>query len=235
MADPVLLHLDDYPATLELLAAVAGDRYDLGFDQLGYEATEHGARVDWSVLAASPLTSNERALVRIAQGAMTLEAHGGCSDDLADLVVDVITRVVSGERPAGSPLANVTNAHDMWWNDLIERLSRCSVYGAESLKRSTGNAFAPGELLPAVGRELPGWERDACLASCDKLIEEGFVVRDVLRPDELIDTESVTGAPVVGGANVVIDDVVVTIAIRIDDAGEIFPRISDASWPSDLD
>ena len=151
---------------------------DLSFEQLGYEVTEHGARIDWDTLASSPLTANERGLVRIAHGCMTLERAGGCGDDLADVAVDVIARVVSGERPVGSPLANVTNAHDLWWNDVVARLNRCSVYGSESLRRSTGTAFH-GDILPAAGRELPGWERDACLASCEKLATE-FVVRDVL-------------------------------------------------------
>ena len=41
----MVLHLDDYPATLELLAAVAGGRHNLSFGELGYEASEHGARV----------------------------------------------------------------------------------------------------------------------------------------------------------------------------------------------
>ena len=134
----VHLHLDDYPATLDhptpldLLAAIAGDRGDLTFDQLGYEVTEHGARVNSNTLKAAPLPANERALAHIAQGCMTIEARGGCSDALGDVaddvVVDVVTRVVSGERPVGSPFANVTNAHDMWWNDLVGRLNECSVH-----------------------------------------------------------------------------------------------------------
>ena len=45
MGTSIELHLDDYPATLELLAAVAGGRHNLTFDGFGYEATEHGARV----------------------------------------------------------------------------------------------------------------------------------------------------------------------------------------------
>jgi len=231
----VHLHLDDYPATLDLLAAIAGDRGDLSFDQLGYEVTEHGARVNWNTLTTAPLPANERALAHIAQGCMAIEARGGCSDALGDVVVDVVTRVVSGERPVGSPFANVTNAHDMWWNDLVGRLNECSVQGGpELLHGSSGHAATTGELPAAVGRELPGWERDACLASCDKLIGHGFVVRDVLRAGELTDTASSTGSPVVGGVNVFVDDVVVTIVIRIDAAGEIYPRISDASWPPDL-
>ena len=56
MGNSVVLHLDDYPATLGLLAAAAGGRHDLTFDLLGYESTEHGARVDWATLAAAPLT-----------------------------------------------------------------------------------------------------------------------------------------------------------------------------------
>ena len=222
------------PATLDLLAAIAGDRGDLSFDQLGYEVTEHGARVNWNTLKAAPLPANERALALIAQGCMTIEARGGCSDALGDVavdvVVDVVTRVVSGERHAGSPFANVTNAHDMYCNDLVGRLNECSVHGPELLHRTSGHAATTGDLLAAVGRELPGWERDACLASCDKLVGHGFVVR----AGELTDTASSTGSVVVGGVNVVVDDVVVTIVIRIDATGEIYPRISDASWPPDL-
>jgi hypothetical protein len=235
MGNSVVLHLDDYPATLGLLAAVAGGRHDLTFDQLGYESTEHGARVDWTILAAAPLSANERAAVRIAHGCMTLEANGGCSDEIADVVVDVVTRVVSGERPLGSPLAHVTNAHDMWWNDVADRLTECSVRGADSLRRSEGNAFAPGALLPAEGRALPGWEQDATLAAVERLIEAGFVVRSVLSPAELPDGESLTGSPVVGGAELVVDDIVVTVVTYIDDAAEIYTRVSQASWPTDLD
>jgi len=60
----VHLHLDDYPATLDhpapldWLAAFAGDRGDVSFDQLGYEVTKHGARVDWNTLKAAPLPAN---------------------------------------------------------------------------------------------------------------------------------------------------------------------------------
>jgi len=245
----VHLHLDDYPATLDhsatldRLAAIAGDRGDLSFDQLCYEVTEYGARVDWDTLTTAPLPANERALAHIAQGCMTIEARGGCSDALGDVavdvVVDVMTRVVSGERPVGSPFANVTNAHDMRCNDLVGRLNGCSVHGGPALlHRTSGDTATTGELLVAVGGELPGWERDACLASCDKLIGHGFVVRDVLRAGELTDTASSSGSPVVGGVNVVVDvvvdDVVVTIVIRIDATGAIYPRISETSWPPDL-
>jgi len=45
---------------------------------------------------------------------MAIEARGGRSDALGDVVVDVVvdvvTRAVSGERPVGSPFTNVTNA-----------------------------------------------------------------------------------------------------------------------------
>ena len=101
-SDGVHLHLDDYPATLDhpappdRLAAIAGGRGDLSFDQLGYEVTEHGAHVDWNTLKAAPLPANERALAHIAQGCMTIEARGGCSDALGDVAVDVMVDVVTG-------------------------------------------------------------------------------------------------------------------------------------------
>ena len=231
----MVLHLDDYPATLELLAAVAGGRHNLSFGELGYEATEHGARVDWTILVTAPLTASERAVVHIAHGCMTLEARNDIDEHLADVVVDVVTRVVSGEQSAASPLANVTGVHDLWWNDLANRLNTCSVQGGDSLRRSEGNAFAAGALLPATGRALPGWERDATLAAIERLVEAGFVVRSVLAPCDLPDGESFTGSPVVGGAELVVDDVVVTVVTYIDDAAEIYTRISGMSWPTELD
>lgn len=191
--------------------------------------------MDWDRLANSWLSNTERAVVHLARGCAVLERAGGCPDRLADVVVDVVTRAVSGDLDPPSPLANVTNAHELWWNDLAARLTRCSVYGDDSLRRSVGNAFAPGEILPAAGRTLPGWERDVCLTAVECLTEAGFTVRSVLSPDELPDGESVTGSPVVGGAEIVIDDVVVTVVTFIDDAAEIYTRVSEASWPGDLD
>ncbi len=233
MADGVHLHLDDYPATLELLSSLLADKH-ADVAAIGYAATEHGATVDWDRLEQSWLSSTERAVVHLARGCAILERVGGCPERLADVVVDVVTSVVSGDREPASPLQNVTNVHDLWWNDLSARLDRCSVYGGDSLRRSTGNAFTPGELLAATGRDLPGWERDATLVAVARLTDAGFVVRSVLSPSELSDGESLTGSPVVGGAEIVVDDVAVTVVTYIDAAAEIYTRVSQASWPADL-
>lgn len=233
--DGVHLHLDDHPATLELLAALFSRRGDRDTARLGYEATEHGAWVDWATLAESGLSSTERAVILIAQGCAVLERAGGLPDDLAQVVVDVVARVAPASRSRGiTPAERVMTLHEEWWNALAKRLTECSVYGPESLRTSTGNAFV-GDPIPSPGRQLPDWQVEACAESIVKLEDAGFTIRDTLAAAELVDEESITGSPVIGGANVVVDDVVVTIAVYIDDAAEIYPRISSASWPGDLE
>lgn len=95
MSEPTHLHLDDYPQTLRLLRALAGDRDDR--DELGYTPTEHGAFVDWDLLTTTyKLSTTEKATAQIAQGCATLERAGGASPQLAGLLVGVVTAVAQG-------------------------------------------------------------------------------------------------------------------------------------------
>lgn len=79
----VHLHLDDHPATLGLLATVAGGRSGRT-DRLidGYRPTEHGAEVDWDLLLDGFLSSTEKAAVHVARGVQTLEHAGGSSAEI---------------------------------------------------------------------------------------------------------------------------------------------------------
>ena len=70
----------------------------------------HRSTVDWDRLADSWLSGAEQGVVHLARGCAALERAGGCSERLADVVVDVVTRVVSGDREPPSPFENVTNA-----------------------------------------------------------------------------------------------------------------------------
>jgi hypothetical protein len=92
-----LLHLDDYPYTLELLGALVGHRDDR--DELGYAPTEHGANVDWERLTTSSmLSTTERAMAQIARGCATLERAGGAPPALAPVVITTVAAVARGAR-----------------------------------------------------------------------------------------------------------------------------------------
>jgi hypothetical protein len=83
--EAVLLHTDDCPYTLHLLAVLLGRRTDR--DRLGYHPSEYGAMVDWERLLGAPLSTSEVAVVHIARGCATLERHaGGLPPNLADAV-----------------------------------------------------------------------------------------------------------------------------------------------------
>ena len=85
------LHLEDYPQTLRLLAALVGSRTDK--ERLGYAPTEHGAFVDWDRMSAGPLSSTEVAIVHIARGCATLERAGGVPRPLPAVVTEVVRAV----------------------------------------------------------------------------------------------------------------------------------------------
>lgn len=82
MIDRIHLHLADYPATLDLLTALINGRAHSDWTAIGYEATEHGAWIDWEQLATSWLSSTEKAVIHIARGCATLENAGGPSPRL---------------------------------------------------------------------------------------------------------------------------------------------------------
>ena len=93
MSEPVFLHREDYPATLQLVAAVVGGRADAL--ALGFERDEVGAEVDWGRLTApdAPLSSTETAALLIAHGCAILERHGGLPPHLRGVVLAVVDKV----------------------------------------------------------------------------------------------------------------------------------------------
>lgn len=68
------LHTDDFPETLALLDRLLSDR---DTPPAGYQPDESGADVDWELLAASYLSTSQKAVVHIAHGCAMLERHGG--------------------------------------------------------------------------------------------------------------------------------------------------------------
>jgi hypothetical protein len=87
------LHLDDYPRTFELHRAIlCPERHEPGqLATAGYEATEHGAYIDWNALATSWLSSTEAAAIHVAHGIAIAEAHGGWPRRLRGPLADAIT------------------------------------------------------------------------------------------------------------------------------------------------
>lgn len=77
MADRVHLHVDDHPATIALLRALMAGRDLERLAAIGYQPSEHGVWVDWDALAASWLSSTERAVVDVAHALSVFERHGG--------------------------------------------------------------------------------------------------------------------------------------------------------------
>jgi hypothetical protein len=71
------LHRDDYPDTLAVLDALLGHRDPERVADIGYLPDGSGADVDWERLESSWLSTTERAAVRVAHAASTVEAHGG--------------------------------------------------------------------------------------------------------------------------------------------------------------
>ena len=87
------MHREDYPNTLQLVAAVVGHREDA--EKLGYRTTDVGAEVDWDLLTAddAPLSSTETGALLIAHGCSILERHGGLPPRLRGAVSAVVAAV----------------------------------------------------------------------------------------------------------------------------------------------
>jgi len=87
------LHRDDYPNTLQLLAAVVGNREDA--QEFGYRATDVGAEVDWDLLTSfdAPLSSTGTGALLIAHGCAIVEGHGGLPPRLRGVVGAVVDAV----------------------------------------------------------------------------------------------------------------------------------------------
>lgn len=91
------LHVDDYPATIDLLRVLLGDKHD---SPDGYRPHAHGITVDWSALDQSWLSTTEKAVVHIARGLATLEYRGTGPGSVDDAVLDAVSRIYGpGERP----------------------------------------------------------------------------------------------------------------------------------------
>jgi hypothetical protein len=94
VTDPVHLHLDDHPQALAVLGALFARRADRA-SEIGYQATEHGAWVDWDDLEASWLSSTEQAAVVVARGIALAEGQGGWAPALHRTLVAAVTRTNS--------------------------------------------------------------------------------------------------------------------------------------------
>lgn len=87
---PTHLHLEDYPATLALLAELLQPHHPA----TGYEPTEHGARIDWDQLARDgDLTPAEIAVLHIAHGAAGLERSGGAPPRLSHILRTTVATI----------------------------------------------------------------------------------------------------------------------------------------------
>ena len=86
-------HLDDYPQALAVLAALLAHRPDTA--ALGYEATEHGAWVEWDTLARGKLSSTEIATVHLAHGISIAERHHGLPPKVVHAVREAIATITS--------------------------------------------------------------------------------------------------------------------------------------------
>ncbi len=89
------LHRDDCPQALAALAAALwAKRNDpAALLEIGYEATESGAWVDWDRLLASWLSSTEKAAVVMAWGIARAERQGGWPPRLHEARIDALRAV----------------------------------------------------------------------------------------------------------------------------------------------
>jgi hypothetical protein len=87
----VHLHLDECPQALAVLSMLLPSRGERAAE-IGYEPTEHGARVDWAALEHSWLSSTERAAVVVARGIAIAERQGGWAPALHQVLVEAVSR-----------------------------------------------------------------------------------------------------------------------------------------------
>jgi hypothetical protein len=87
-----------------------------------------------------------------------------------------------------------------------------------------------GEPVPAPGRELEGWERDALAQMAARLVELGFQVTEVIPASagELPTDQPAPGDnPLIGELRVRRYGFEVTGVVRVDSVGEIYVRLPD--------
>lgn len=95
------LHIDDCPHTLAVLAVLFARRPERAAE-IGYEATEHGAWVDWDQLEHSWLSSTEKAAVVTARGiAMAERQGGGWPPEIRKVLVDAVSQAGLPRRRPG--------------------------------------------------------------------------------------------------------------------------------------
>jgi hypothetical protein len=90
--EPDYLESHANPHALAILHALFDHRLD-GVAEIGFVATRAGARVDWSELQRSWLSSNEKAAVQIAHGCAVAERHGGLGPGMRWVLLDAMSAV----------------------------------------------------------------------------------------------------------------------------------------------
>ena len=90
------LHVSDKPLTIEVLLAVRSGR---DWDAIGCTPEPNGLSVDWDLLEGSYLPSTEKATIRLARAASTVEGRGG----LPHRVHHAVRALLEDLTPGGEP------------------------------------------------------------------------------------------------------------------------------------
>jgi hypothetical protein len=174
----------------------------------------------WSVLTVSRLERYEdEGSLRSAEAWVTVT-------ELADIAA--LQEFLEG-RDCWRELLDAGHEEDAelyaaWVPHQVDReLDRASIYNKD-LAQATG--YLGGQPVPAPGRELPGWEAEACAAMAAHLDELGWLVRGPISAAAALGTEP--------GDNVVVGVLeawrygwAVAVVVRVDFCGEIYARRAD--------
>lgn len=87
------LHHDDHPATIGLVESVIHGR-----PLPGVEPTDAGVWINWDEVAASYLSSTEKATMQVARGLAVLERHGGSNGVINVALVDAVASICTDQR-----------------------------------------------------------------------------------------------------------------------------------------
>jgi len=108
-----------------------------------------------------------------------------------------------------------------WVPHQIDReLNRASIYNTDLAKATS---YLGGRPVPAPGRELPGWEAEACTAMAAHLDELGWLVRGQVRAAPGLGTEPGDNV-VVGVLEAWLYGWAAAVVVRVDYCGEIYAR-----------
>lgn len=125
--------------------------------------------------------------------------------------------------------ASAVDLDESRWDELDLLLSRSATAGPESWKQAEDGSSARG-------RALLGWEADACALASLRLQALGVSVKAATIPATgMLDGESVTGAPCIGGLRIDWYGHEVILVVRVDDAAEVSSRVSITSRPDHHD